>query len=150
MDAYHPTTVTFFSSAHIFGRLTENFDGIWDLGYMWNMSYTDILKLQWAVQKRQSIEMLFGLWIWVGPRNGVTWGAHVTNMTEPSVFGDDAALLSYYSNHLFLFEVVSIHSKSLHTLVMLCLCSTRSKLHKWLTNTTCLTMRYEIMLIVCV
>ena len=57
-------------------------------------------------------------------------GANVRNMTEPSVFGDDAAFLSYYSNHLLLFEVVSIHCKSLHTLVMLCFCTTRSILYK--------------------
>ena len=35
-----------------------------------------------TVQKRQSIEMLFGLWIWVGSRDRVTWGCTLAPRDE--------------------------------------------------------------------
>jgi len=52
----------------------------------------------------ETIEMLFGVWIQVGPEEACArWGAHwrhLANAIEPSMFGGDAAFLSNYFDHL--------------------------------------------------
>jgi len=52
----------------------------------------------------EPIEMLFGLWTWVGPRKCVACGAHwrhLSNTIEPCMCWVDAAFLSKYFDHLF-------------------------------------------------
>ena len=54
----------------------------------------------------EPIEMQFGLWTRIDPRKHVLDGGahwdHLTNTTEPSVCGGDAAFLSNYFDHMLL------------------------------------------------
>jgi len=60
----------------------------------------------------EPIEMLFGLWTWVGPRkHALGEGAHcchLANTTELSMCGGDAAFLSTYFDHLLLFFIITV------------------------------------------
>jgi len=64
-----------------------------------------------CAQTAGPIEMPFGLWTWVGPRNRIRWDAqwhHLKNATEPFVCGGDAASLSNYFDHLLLLGRITV------------------------------------------